>query len=392
MTESPDPSPDSERGLVYRPAGQLHDYPIDVRWEVSRRHPYYLGFWELASRYWRNELSDHSGDEWLGKLAAVMLQTIGIHGEPISPNSDAKALSEGDYDLSFLTGSVQPVTMRAIVTMLLSALPTREQQAVSKLLSMASDDEHRVEKDDESRTLQKYNAQMELLKIPSKALDSTPASPLFLVHLGASLRSIVRDTQSQVRAWKKKRNIGTCKVHTEILTEYLRVWDMREGWMGSGYDRSRELSLAKVTTRLKTGAISTTANRYRSAFQMISGHKFSPELWWRLFGPLQFPELCVDSTAVLSAPLRRRLRSPVPRPAPESMVSPRRKEDESQASGVVECGATARDDVDLRILVMDLEELVDKGLSDEDIADKLELSDPRSVADFRSRIADLRSL
>ena len=82
-----------------------------------------------------------------------MLQTIGIHGEPISPNSDAKALSEGDCDPSFLTGSVQPITMRAIVAMLLSALPTHEQHAVSELLSMASDDEHRVEKDDENRTV-----------------------------------------------------------------------------------------------------------------------------------------------------------------------------------------------------------------------------------------------
>jgi hypothetical protein len=125
---------------------------------------------------------------------------------------------------------------------------------------------------------------------------------------------------------------------------------------------------------------------------MITGHDFSPALWWRLFGPLQFPEMSIDSAAILPAPFRRRFRSPVARPVPESMLSPRRKEDESQASGVVESGATARDDVDWQIFVMDLEEQFDKGLSDEDIAEKLKLADPRIVADLRSRIADLRSL
>jgi hypothetical protein len=351
-----------------------------------------LGFWELASHHHQNKLGDHPLDAWRGKLAVLMLQAIGVSGEPISPDTGSEKLTKGDHDPTFLTGTVQPVTLRAMIVMLLAALPTREQRDVSLLLNMASDDEHRVPEDDESRTIQRELAVMELKKLTSTALDSVPDVPLLYVHLEASQRSITRDMEYQVRAWKKKRNIGTRKVHTEKMAVYLDVWDLREGWTGSGYDRSRGLSLAQVTTRLKTGAISTTANRYRSAFKMITGHDFSPDLWWRLFGPLQFPERFVDSTAVLSAPLRRRLRSPVPRPVPESMVSPRRKEDESQASGVVECGATAQDDVDLHILVMDLEELVDKGLSDEEIAEKLELANPRIVADLRSRIADLRSL
>jgi hypothetical protein len=257
---------------------------------------------------------------------------------------------------------------------------------------MASDDEHRAQEDDESRAIQRKLAVMELTKLTSTALDSVPDVPLFYVHLGASQRSITRDMECQVRAWKKKRNLGTCKVNTAKLTEYLAVWDLREGWIGSGYDRSQGLTLAKVTKRLRTGAISTTASRYRSAFEMITGHEFSPDLWWRLFGPLQFPEMSVDSTAVLSAPLRRRFRTPVPRPVPDSKVSPRRLTDQSRASAIVEAGATVRDEIDWTTLKMDLEEQIDKGLSDEDIAEKLELADPRTVADLRSRIADLRSL
>jgi hypothetical protein len=279
-----------------------------------------------------------------------------------------------------------------MILMMLAALPTREQRDVSLLLRVASDDEHRIQEDDESRTIQRNLAVMELKKLTSTALDSVPDVPLFYAHLRASQRSITRDMENQVRAWKKKRNIGTCKVHTEKLTEYLAVWDLREGWIGGGYDRFRGLSLAKVTTPLKTGAIASTHNRYRAAFRMITGHDFSPDVWWRLFGPLQFPEVSIDSAAILSAPLRHRLRAPIPRPVPDSKVSPRRQTDESRASGIVEAGATVRDGIDWTTLKMDLEEQIDKGLSDEDIAEKLELADPRIVADLRSRIADLRSL
>jgi hypothetical protein len=377
--------------LVYRPSTQLHDYPIDVRWEVSRRHPYYLQFWELAALYRQNKLVGHPVEEWLGKLAVIMLQAIGVQGEPISPETRAEVLRDGGYDPSFLTGTVQPITMRGIIVMLLSALPTHEQRIVSTLLSMASDDEHQVEADDERRTIQRSLAQAELLKLSSKALDSVPDAPLFYVHLGASQRSIIRDLECQIRAWKKKLNVGTCKVHSEKLKTYLDVWDLREGWTGSGYDRSREASFADVTRQLKTGSISTTVNRYRSAFLMITGNEFSPALWWRLFGPLQFPEMSADSTTVLSAPLRRRFRSPVSQPVPESKVSPRTV-DESRPTGIVQGGATIRDDIAWTDLVMDLKDLINRGLSDQEIAEKLELESPTIVATIRMRITDFDSI
>jgi hypothetical protein len=43
MTDPSQPKnqPEPETGLVVRPAGQLHDYPIDARWEITRRHPYF---------------------------------------------------------------------------------------------------------------------------------------------------------------------------------------------------------------------------------------------------------------------------------------------------------------------------------------------------------------
>jgi hypothetical protein len=55
----------------------------------------------------------------------------------------------------------------------------------------------------------------------------------------------VRDTEEQVHRWKKRRGLGRPKVHTEKLDAYLKVWDLREGWTGAGYDRAQELTLRR---------------------------------------------------------------------------------------------------------------------------------------------------
>ena len=119
----------------------------------------------------------------------------------------------------------------------------------------------------------------DLGRIASPTLDSCFEIPLFFVHLGASQRSILRDMEDQVRHWKACRELGTSKVHTANVADYLKVWDLREGWRpGGGYDRSKELTFAEVGRRLRSGSISTVANRYRSAFEMITGHPFKPDL------------------------------------------------------------------------------------------------------------------
>jgi hypothetical protein len=393
MTEPAELTPESDSGLLFRPPMHLHDFPIEARWELTRRHPYYLIFWELASLYRQNKLSDGPAQEGWGMLALNMLSSIGVHGVPISPESDFEKLIEGDHDPTFLTGSVQPISIRAIMVMLLSALPRPEQEILACLLTVASSDEYRVEEDDEGRSLQRQLAVVELAKMTNVVFDSTPDVPLFFVHLQSSQRSIIRDMEDQVRFWKKKRNLGNRKVHPDKYKDYLAVWDLREGWTGSGYDRSKELTFAEVARRLHEGSISSTANRYKSAFQMIVGHGFSPETWWRLFGHLQFSEFSSDSRQILAAPLRRRFRSNIPRPVPDSQVSPTpSSSNEARATGIVEMRSVVEDDIDWTDLRMDLEDLIDKGLSDEAIAKKLELSSSGVVADFRMRMTDFRSI
>jgi hypothetical protein len=273
--------------------------------------------------------------------------------------------------------------------MLLNGLPSAELEAIGEILIEAARAEYPLP-EDALPAAHKTLAYAKLSQVMSRALDSIPEIPLFYVHLGASQNAIVRDMEDQVRRWKKRRGLGSSKVHTEKIDTYLEVWDLREGWTGSGYERGRELSFAAVARRLKSGSISKVATRYRAAFKLITGHEFSPELWLRLFGPLKLSELLGDPITLLSKPIRHRFGSPGPRAVPDSVISP--ATDDVSTPGVVASSATVDGDIETAELLMDINSLIDRSLSDNEVAAELDLNDPGLVAYYRSKIEDLRSL
>jgi hypothetical protein len=138
MDETKQPSPEGRLDLVTRPAGQLHDYPVPVRWEVSRRHPYYLVFWKDALRYRRNLSGDHPAQMLLDYAAALILGSIGVTGEPVSPETRFEDLIAGDNDPAFLSSSVQPMTFRAIISMLINGMQPAECEVVAAVLRTAA--------------------------------------------------------------------------------------------------------------------------------------------------------------------------------------------------------------------------------------------------------------
>lgn len=369
--------------VLRRPAGQLHDYPVTVRWEVTRRHPYYLAFWSQALLYRRNQLGDPPEQRLLRWSAALILGAIGVTGEPVDPATSADALLGQHPDPAFLAGSVQPMTLRSVVAMLISALPPAERSFVGHLLSVSAEPEYAEAGDDTQATAQKRKAQALLARTPSTALDSCPDAPLFFVHVGASSRSITRDVQDQARRWKQRRGFGERRAHTDKLPTYLAVWDRREGWVQGGYELSRERPFADIAAELGE-PLSTVVNRYRSAFEMVTGHPFAPELWCRLFVPLKYAMACGDPTVVFSASTRHRLQSPVRRPVPDSVVSP--PTDQAHTSGTVERISAVSDSTELTDLLIDFKEMVGRQVPDGEIARRLGFGDADAVAALRARL------
>ncbi len=204
--------------------------------------------------------------------------------------------------------------------------------------------------------------------------------------MGASQRTIVKDVEEQTRRWKKRLGIAEHRVHTGKLAKYLEVWDLREGWTGSGYGRMHERSLREIAQQLKL-SISSVASRYRSAFKTITGHEFTPHLWRRLLAPIKLSETFNDPAQVLSAPMRRRLTSPVRRPVPETTLGT--KDQESRDVGIVESERPVRDDQQSTDFLIDLQDLYEQGLSDLEIAERLE-HDVAEIEYIRSRYTEFK--
>lgn len=383
MVESPTSNDEDLPGVIVRPQLQLPDLPVKFRWEATRRHPYYLTFWQDALRYRSGDAGVEPAERMLLQAAHLMLAAIGAFGSPINPGTNFEDLEDGSSDPAFMSGSIQPISMRAIATMFMRNMPSAELAVLGALFMNAGSSEYAVEGDDNEHSLQKLNAMTHLDRIPSPLLDSYADIPLFYMHPEASQRTITQDIESHARRWKARLGIDERRVHTNKLPKYLEVWDLREGWNGEAYDVREEHSFLEIGKRLRK-SVSTVADRHREAFQMITGHSFSPELWMRLMAPIKRSELFQDPASILSAPMRNHIRSPVRRPVPDSVVSPVSDDD---ATTVVEAESVCQDGQEATDQRLDIESMLRRGLGDDEIAARLEC-ELETVEYFRDRFEE----
>jgi hypothetical protein len=369
-----------------RSQNELIDLPINFRWEFTRRHPYYLLFWRDACSYWHPETTiDHDFAE-KAFIAFRMLQLIGVVGEPADP---AKAFDQlSDYDPTLIRGSMQPMTLRHMVDILIAALPASELCAISHVLNVAGNSEFAID-DDTDLSRQKYSARTLLMRICSQQLDSFPICPLYYIHMDASQRRIVEDVESQVRHWKARRNIPDRRPRVNEFEDYLRIWDAREGWNEGEYLVDMEQTFEQVAQRLGIPR-STAVAGYRSAFHRIVGHRFSPEIWLQVMGQVKLPQWKRDAGPKLSARYRRILTQPGPKPAPETRIQS--AQPKFGGVGLVERESAINEHQPTLDLLIDAKELLARRLSDEAIAEKLdvEISDIAYLRRQLEEFAEIR--
>ena len=368
MSEAAELPAGEEIGIISRPQGHLADVPLQFRWEATRRHPYYVAFWESTLRYRQGEVGDDPEERMLRYVAHFMLAAIGAFGHPVNPATPYEDLDSQLQDGIFLSGAVQPMSLRAIAGILMGVLPPAELAVLGSLFMNAGHAEYSVDGDDERRSRQRLLAMSNLAQIPSPLLDSYPDAPLLYVRLETPQRTIIHDMEKLVGQWKRRRGIGERRVHTRKFPLYFEVWDLREGWIDGRYHLSSEHSFVAIAQRLRK-PISTVISRYRSAFELITGRSFSPSVWARLLGPLKLGESLQSAEQILSAPVRHRLRSPVRRPVPASVVNP--VATKPSAASVTDERTTA-DDQEVRDFLLDLEGLIARGLPNDEIARRLE--------------------
>jgi hypothetical protein len=267
--------------FVPRSREHILNFPVAFRWEITRRHPYYLALWQTARKYHQSNSFIQSAENTEGLSATLALGAIGVSGETIPPDTTNEQFLE--CDPIFLCGSVQPITIRYLLILLLKGLGSNNQEYFGRLLSAAASHRTDISLSQQDRDVRMLAMLATIAKRQDKELDSVFEMPLFQFHLNASQETIKEDANRQAKLWKERRGLGSPKIHTAKLPRYLDVWDRIEGWTGMAYDTGRERKFRDLVSSNQK-SISTLYDQYRAAFLAIVGVEFSSQAWWNTMG------------------------------------------------------------------------------------------------------------
>ena len=367
-----------ESWLVPRPAVLLQDLPVACQWEVTRRHPNYLRFWELAHRSHQQPSGDLAQGE-LEKSAVLVLLAIGVSGDPPPPGASAASLGRGGLSPAWDRGAIAPLTFRGLVGLLLASLSPEALVQVGQFLLTAGQPA-------ENGQQHTYQALLELQRLPHPALNTLPNRPVFGVNVNAPSRVILEAVEQQVRQWKQQQDVPERRRRDDKLDEYLLVWDLREGWAEDHYDGSREQTLRQIATQQGI-PLSTVANRYRSAFRLIVGREYAPALWARVMAPVKLHPWLVPE-ALPRRTLSRPWRDRQPRLVPAAVLHP--PGDSAGANPVLNTAGISQNEIACAELVWDIQSLIACGRSDAAILAELELSaaSQEMISSLRARQHD----
>jgi hypothetical protein len=360
---------DGEIGLVQRPPFTLRSLPVRYRWEATRRHPYYAMFWELAHAGYQNISFDAPDFDELRRVAVQGLYAIGVSGDPPDPALDFEALSGDQVNPAWLSGAVHPVSFQGLAGMLITYLePAALNDLGALFLSI-----------DPAKPDSRMQAIERLMSLPHETFNQGPPEPYVSVNPAASGREIGEAIDALLAQWKALHGLSEQRVRSDKFDDYFRVWDMREGWSQGTYDRSRDLRLGEIAKELKQSH-STIDNRYRKAFELIVGYAYHPRMYHELFDIIKFSEL-VEGGDQQQRPDIRTERPKQKKPVPESSLG-----DFASGRGPATSAASA-DDRATTDFWLDLSDLIDKGRSDAEIGEEMELPIEAVVA-LRSRLDD----
>src|SRR5688572_15352595 len=93
--------------LLFRPPNVTMSMPLEFRWEFTRRHPYYVQFWQLAKRH-HEQASQDSEQRARERAAMQILGGIGVAGSmvPPDPQLGPEALGHGDLGAVWRSGAI----------------------------------------------------------------------------------------------------------------------------------------------------------------------------------------------------------------------------------------------------------------------------------------------
>lgn len=362
MTAESTEEPQEEAYFVTRPPETLQLLTPEYRWEFTRRHPYYLMCWNEARRH-RLSLSEDSLQFAWDEVFTTILLTIGVTGVPEDPSTAFVNLPGHPLPQVWASGAVAPTTIRNLAGCFLF-LPSKVRQAVGRLLLESVSDTDELE--------QQLQQAYRLMQLQEPLLDQFPSVPLISINLQAPQRAILEAVEAYVRQEKERLGVPEQRRREHALPDYLIAWDLREGWTGACYDGTRERTLREIASSLGV-PIETIRNRYNSAFRLITGHDYQPELWDRLFGALKVGGVfgqASPSWRSLRRPRQSRSRQPIPA---SRLTAGGAAGLDAIAARANQVGASHDDTGDF--LLSDIRSMIARSASNAEIIEELDLRD-----------------
>ena len=365
-----------------RPAYQLRSLPLRYRWEATRRHPSYQLGWRRARAFRRNEPTVDECEKILQMAAVFMLGQIDVVGVPEDPARSFEELEAELLNSGWLPGALHPITLRNMTALLMAAMSKDTLRQVGERMLLAS------QADSEGQPPHQILAVMEMERLDAPGLDTYLTEPVILsINPAASAKQISAALDVLLPQWRAVRQLNERRDRSDKYSEYLRVWDLREGWTGGNYNRASEQTFIQIAAVLKL-PVTTVNNHYRKAFELIVGHPYTPSSWYGAFGVLKLSKVIDGTLGPVSR--RRPLNSPRARDVTETALG---NVSRSQTeAGLISATAVASCDEGWELL-SDIEDLVSLGRSEEEIIEELEL--PRQAFEeityLRSRILDSAS-
>ena len=377
---STEPIREDEQKLqdIGRPIGALMRLPLSHRWEFTRRHSLYLNYWEAAKQH-RHRPSDDLVAFREGEKAILMLTLIGVSGEPVSPSSSAEELTDDDLGQVWEGGAIAPLTFRGLISLLITAVPPEDRRGVADLIMESARNSE--------LGIHPYYLLQQFNQINNPLLDKLVPAPLLSINLHAPQRAIREAVEAFVQKKKIEQGIPETRRRDESLDDYLRVWDLREGWTGSGYDPTGELTFRRIAQQL-CESLATIRSRYRRAFELVTGRDYSAALWLTLFG---IDRVRAFGLNVNDLPLRYRSVGTFAgrkSPTPESQIL---IATDDRVTGLIGGKSLSGGSIETALLLDDIGDMIRKGQTNEEIilATGLSTVDADDLIDWiRGRIDD----
>ncbi|TWU39888.1 hypothetical protein Q31b_32030 [Novipirellula aureliae] len=344
--------------MLRRPERHLDRLTVEFRWEVTRRHPVYLQLWQVHQA--SQEMSPPGSWQELRQIEDVIsaCNAIRVVSEPVDPALSFAELSAMDPSGLFHCNALQPITVKMMLGLIGKHLSSDSLRQVAQSFTRLADG-----KDGALDTNEALIAFAEIINSVEPEMEAVMPGPFYVVSPVAPREQWQEDMARCQNYWREQLNLEPSRDRPRDYSNYLRAWDLSEGFGGGRYNRDGAKSFAEVG-RVLSKDESTIRRWYHRAFFLITGHEFSNENWHSVMG---FQQLSGFMGLTISPVCRERLKRANSQQHDVDFSTVQ------QDADFLDTATAPLPAADLRVICARICQLIEDGLTDGEIIDQVEI-------------------